>query len=1185
MIGSVFSMRCPHLRTHMLTRLLSLFLLCIPLFGGQSVSMSNRGESYFTDPAMDGSNPVMIEFQIHSWTLPGGFREFLTLSGSGLRIALTSTSLWLSHTKVTDTTGATPFTVSLADRTNVLVRYRRDFANSTATIEVWNVDGSGYVLQTYTLTGTANAAAEGGTLNTVGAAVSLGFLRVSSTLVPAGSRPPTTVGTANIHNYKFDGNTKDATGVGNWGGSFDFETTPNQDVVVSIPKVSNTPAWAPFRPIRAGHADTLDGSQSYTMADDSATASCLWVQLSGPTTLQFSSKTSCTPTVTGAVFGPYSVRLVAGSSAGGKDVKDLEFGAVAYDDNGVVIYPDERLSKLLGPTKVYTQGDWEYAERQLTSMAQANWGNYSLNGGSWDLEVVQDSIDGVQRLGAVTLTKGSTTVTGSGTQFLNVFCGGRVGPAIQGPLGNAQISVRTTPGLNTSWRGARWEATVNSCVSDTELTITSGWDFPTTTFAQGDWSTWGLMDFRRSDATGTVYTSAGQPTKIFGTGTNFLAKFCDGQVGTPSRVNFMIVIENGLVSRKLVGSCQSDTEVTIYGGGTWTTTHISSPGVAWGYESRAWSGEWRQSQNNANYYDVALGHYTLYYRSGWSEARDAARWLAERWWQTPGYSGFPRAMAASSIYVLMAVDTEYTSSLTDRDDFWPRMRWIHEADPFGANRCTKPNGIGIEDIREHAYCLYYQALHAQLDPDETERNTIKDYLVSQLSLYQGRQRANGAFWDGYASGNTDPVVTVSNGSATVTKHSGTNFGADFCGVVSSFYETGLISGVKGSTTLTGSGTNFVGQANGKAILIRGTLDGQPFSQINYIASVTNATTIVMRYPWSGDTGTALDYRIQNAGTLDYFVFSEVSASNIQTYPGQTEDDNWYWCTVDSGTQITLDKPYTGDSSSGNIYRRIMKNSGGGGTTAFMQGLLAMALLEVADVLRGYDESASASYLLIGRGILNFLYDWQPLPYGKLVTPYLQTDLLFCHPREVIPNICDGGESVSQMRSYSVESMRAFAKMYLLTEDSADLTRADAWMTSLFSVQGTSAPYVGDGDQANLVREGDYRFSPALTTKNYGQTWGIGGGQTWPGARFGKTAPRLPESILVAPRIDDIPNATKLRVRIKSPSGAESQVQCNDLAACSILIDARQGAHWVVMEYLSSEDALLSASEPELVFPK
>ena len=36
-------------------------------------------------------------------------------------------------------------------------------------------------------------------------------------------------------------------------------------------------------------------------------------------------------------------------------------------------------------------------------------------------------------------------------------------------------------------------------------------------------------------------------------------------------------------------------------------------------------------------------------------------------------------------------------------------------------------------------------------------------------------------------------------------------------------------------------------------------------------------------------------------------------------PQILDTDNWYWCTVVDGNTLTLDKPYTGDTSGGNVY--------------------------------------------------------------------------------------------------------------------------------------------------------------------------------------------------------------------------------------------------------------------------
>jgi hypothetical protein len=1077
---------------------------------------------------------------------------------------------------------------SNAARTNILVRIQRNINQRRLDIELWNVDGSGYDLRS--MTGLSFATPFGdddGNINEFPHAegnTHLAFMRAFTTLVPLGARPPVTSDTGDYFDWKFDGNGDDASGNNRKAsaGGTTFVATPNQ-LAVALPKTAATPAWAPFRPLRAGHPSRLDGTGSYSLADADDAVTCFWQQLphatGEPLTSQviFDDYNSCAPTVTGLVFGPYRFRLRVTDAAGQTSTKDLEAGAVAYDDNGVVIYPDERLYALLGPTKVYGSNDWEYPDERLTWMAQNNWNRYAVFGGTWDAEDSLSSIAGVPRSGTVHVTNGSNKLYGVGTNFLQVFCGGRVGSAITSPFG-AYAAIR----MPTGWREYRYQWRVASCESDTELTMIGGWQWATISSPGNNWTTFGIVNFRQ-DVTGTVYTDASQPTKILGTGTNFLAAFCGDKVGAAAGSPGIIVLEDALTTRKNVASCQSDTELTLAFSQTWTTSHIGAPGVAWGREATTDWGEWRANNNppsHVNFYDIALAHYTFYYRSGWIKPRDAARFIAERWWRLSTQWGSQwRSMSLVSGILLHAVDTSYSSDLKNADEFWAQVR----AKLSSGTRCVNPS-TGISDVRENGYCLQFQALLAQFDPDDSSRNATKAWLVSALPTYQERQRSNGSYWGADAIPTTSTVATVSNGSTTVTLHSGAEFDANFCGVPSSFQEAGAIAVTKGSTSVIGNGTDFTGASN-KRIFIRGTLGGQPYSQYNTVASVDGATSLTLRFPWPGETGEAVDYRIQSVVTAPYvdagvISLSQSDSAGAQVLPGRVDTDNWYWCTRDSGTQLTLDKPYTGDTSS-TVYRRVFRGWGGNGPTTFMQAIMAMGLWDAAKALDGYDNTAAADYRALAANVNAFMHTWVSEPYGTIGLPYLNPDGPFCQPRTVVPNACDQGDGVGTRRSYSVEAVRSFAQQFLATGDPVHKLIGDAWYTAMFSPVGFTAPFQGDGYQADLVKDGNYLFSGILLTKNYGQTFGQGGAQTWPAARLGGPAPPVPQFINVNAPVRSVEGATQVRVRVTSPSGVTATVMCDASAPCEAVVDRRQGAHWIQWEYLSADGEVLNTSEPEL----
>jgi hypothetical protein len=1118
----------------------------------------------------------MVEFQIHDWTLHSSFREILTLTGSGLRVGLTDTGLWGSVGKVTESGSGTPFTNNLAGRTNVLVRYRRDATAGVLTWETWDVDGTNYNLQTRTITGTRDPSTSGGSTYTEGAAVSFGFIRVSTSLVPAGSRPPTTFGTGNVHDWKFDGNTTDTgSGGGTWTGSFTFDATPNQDVVSAIAKVSNTPTWAPFRPIRAGHADTLDGSQSFTMADDSADADCSWRQLSGPSTLIWSDRASCTPTVTGAIFGEYSVRLTATSSAGGLASTDLTFGAVAYDDNGVVIYPDERLYDLLGPTKVWTGNAWEWFDQRLLYMADLNWDKYNGFGGAWDAESLAATIDGVPRTGTVYVANGSNKVYGTGTNFLAVFGAGRAGPPIKTTdSANAQIAIRNAP-TGYPYFVNRVIANVDS---DTELTTESLWYRPTISAPGVEWGSWFIGQVRKG--AGTVYVANGSAT-VTGIDTNLQAEICDGGT-TPDAATTIYFVEAGAVTRKSVASCQGATQITL--AAPYDGTTISSPGVVYTFDD--WDlakGPWTtEGGSTVNFYDIAAAMYRFYYASGWTRPRDAARFLTDRYWKQTATTGTYRVESFAGTVIRQVIDPPESPDPV----FW-ELSEVRMADMWDSRKYV--GNSPMFEAREDAYALEVAVRTARYDPDATRRATnlarVQTAYDEMWSTDMVAASSGGFYRNHIKEADPARVMTVTNGSATVTKYSGTDFPADYCGDPASFYSTGTLGVTNGSTAVTLTGGGFTGQQN-KRLMIRGTLDGQPYSQMNEIVSIQTSTTATLRYSWPGTTGNAIAWRMQTKTDLgDSYAIEtmQVNSSGAAIGPksqgsvnaGAAEDSSWYWCTRDSGTQLTLDKPFTGDTSS-TVYRRFLR----GGQSAiqpYFQALLARSFQMAARLLDDEGDTVrAAGYRARAADLLDYITEVAAVGYSGGV-PYL-AEGNHCYPPTTIPNVCDGGNSVELWRSLAVEANGPLAQDYLDAPTPEKLTRMNAWFNAQFCPSaGYACPFASDGYVAELVKDGIPEFSEILRTKNFGQVFGAGQGYMVDAARVGGPSPPLPGTVTILPPPAGSEETVVVRIEVVEPTSRTFNHDCPVNEPCEITIDRRLGKHLYRMVYLDGEQRTLSRS--------
>src|SRR5262249_11483342 len=147
--------------------------------------------------------------------------------------------------------------------------------------------------------------------------LSTAYFRIYTCTVASNSRPPVTADTNSciLVHWKFDGNLTDSSGFGYTAqmssGSATYVTTPGQNLVVPVLQTLNAPLWGNAVSLRAGFPAQLDGRASYSQADGSATVQCFWQSVSGPTIPFWDNHSSCTPTLTGLIFGDYQIELVA----------------------------------------------------------------------------------------------------------------------------------------------------------------------------------------------------------------------------------------------------------------------------------------------------------------------------------------------------------------------------------------------------------------------------------------------------------------------------------------------------------------------------------------------------------------------------------------------------------------------------------------------------------------------------------------------------------------------------------------------------------------------------------------------------------------------------------------------------------------------------------------------------------
>jgi hypothetical protein len=1000
---------------------------------------------------------------------------------------------------------------------NVLVRIQRDASQMQLSCEIWNVDSSGYAQDALPINSFNTWTVSGGQLGSATVQAQLGFLRVFTSLVAENSQPPATAETGNWSDWKFDGTLNDDSGNQHNGsvaaGQAAYVSTPGQQTVAALITSVGAPYWADVPSVRAGFPVQLDGTRSYSMNDQSASVTYQWSQTGGPTTVLWDNPALAQPTIQGLIFGSYTFQLVVKDVAGNNATAVQEIGAVATDNNGVVVYPDSRLDALLGPSMMFGANPWQWFDVRDSAVFTQWTNNYQINSGPWELETDQSSIAGVPRSGTVYVAQGSNTMYGVGTNFSQVFCGGVVG----GPASSVAWIMPQTHTLGAGSAPDNYGRVVATCVSDTELTFADGW--------------------------------------------------------------------------------------------TWDQPTISSPGAPWGtFGLCSTCGPWASTSGanyNLNFYDSALAHYALYYRSGWSSAQKSASWLADRWYYSPAANEWgmitPRDLSMTSA-VLHATFDAPTYSV------WPTLeREIANCYYVPGSPVNTP----IIDPRETAYCQLYTAWQALFDPNPaaaaTARSNLVDYYNSTWApLSQGgQQQPNGNYINDGIDGDTTYTFQMTQGSdvATVSPallNSGSPPPAlpqNYCNTV---YASGLTSG--GTISLAADGVTVTGyntadlsvtapNGAGMYVGLSGTLNGNPWTMISQVASspAPTANTMTLLYPWRGDPGSVSPTKWAIWSSLNSYAemfFAATDQYNNLINPPALDTDSFYWCSVAGPTTIRLSTVYTGNTSGANgPYRRpTWQNLTGRGSQPFMMGIIAWALNTSAKALDGYNATVAAQYRASANAVTDWIttYGTSPSTHGLY---YGDTEFSNCRNLTILPaydcaQLASGTGAASPSsneRAYLPEVMNAYASKYLNTMSSADQATGDATYNYQWAVPGYAVPsgFASDGNWAQLVDP-----CCVVSTKGYGQVYGMGQGHQWPAARLGGVSPPSPLAVPVTIYLADA-GAASAQVLVTQPSSAQQQYTCS-ASPCTVQVDQRQGAHWAQVQYLSVTGAVISTEPPILL---
>lgn len=531
---------------------ITLLLFTISLFAGQSVEY---GAQYIYDETMPTTPTNRVEEMV-CWAAPmtthvmGGPQGAFGNGAFGWTANFQTGPLALAVANNWDAVGTiiplggVPNGGSGAFPYCILLRFQHDIPNKRDLYEAWNLFGSRFFSAAVPYTSETDSGIGVLLSNGSEANIAGGFIRASTTLVPLNSTPPTTFSNDpnRVFEWKFDctgglggcptGGLADVTGHGYtaiYGGvTPTYIATPYQSPPISVIQANST-IYTGITSIKAGATAPLSGTASYSQADTSASVTCQWYQISGPSVVIWNgTQGSCTPAPTGFVWGDYVFALTITDVNGVTSTSQSDVGAVAQDTKGIVVNADSNADVLLGPSIAYGQNPWGYADYFQGAQAGPDRANYYASTG-WVAQGPQ-----WEQTGAGTV---SYVWFGTGIAPGDTSCADVLSSDINATTLSIQISNASCLDLTSLPTRVVLSSSSNPAVNEEVRVLSSSASSGAATLTL-------VYDGRGTgNSTAASWSSAGNATrigqyKVIGSGTNFLtdanAAVCPNGVGNPT---------------------------------------------------------------------------------------------------------------------------------------------------------------------------------------------------------------------------------------------------------------------------------------------------------------------------------------------------------------------------------------------------------------------------------------------------------------------------------------------------------------------------------------------------------------------------------------------------------------------------------------------------------------------------
>lgn len=399
---------------------LSLLLVCESANAATSLNLIPGRTGTYTVPnsgPYQAMQAFRIEFRMHDFEpCNGNVSNIWDLGPISIRCFLDGTTDII----ISDGPASRGIIIPLAGRTDFVMRVQRN--GDVLRGEIWNADNTNYKFySTDGVTGTPQNVSGPKQVGGSTTVIKIAWFRWYASTLPTGSRLPLNYlngDTPTLGYWNLENGLSDTSGNGmniSMSGA-NFAATPAYDPVATLAFMSATGSSGPeVNVARAGHLTRISAADSYSFAD-SIDLKFQWAQLDGPVTLNFEEKKSGEVSFDNASFGEYKVQLTVEDADGRTTRREFVFGAVATDDEGRVQPEDPMVTKVFGPMLRWGLSPWPYLDDRHAVFA--NHFGQSLTANPKFRDDWNEPLSGT-----VSVTNGSNTVTGTGTNFQVDFCG------------------------------------------------------------------------------------------------------------------------------------------------------------------------------------------------------------------------------------------------------------------------------------------------------------------------------------------------------------------------------------------------------------------------------------------------------------------------------------------------------------------------------------------------------------------------------------------------------------------------------------------------------------------------------------------------------------------------------------------------------------------------------------------